>query len=188
MVLLPRLAQLTGAVNSHAKRHALETRALRHVVILNLLAAIAIAFLLAFVPILYGSAFGQTTVLGLILVPGTFALGLASPLSSSLVGRGHNDCARRVAFVVTPITLALYVVIIPIMHATGAALASTLSYTLTLALWARFYCRYVDSDLARAMTPSAGELDDYRKLTLATARAFARRVRTKRGLSGHNRR
>lgn len=177
MVLVPRLAQLGGAVEADDERRAMERRALRHVVIVSSLAAVAmVLFLVLLVPLLYGSAFEQTTVLGLILVPGTAALGLAETLSSSLVGRGRNECARRVAFVVTPTTIVLYVLIIPTLHATGAAIASSISYTSTFLMWIRFYRRHVDPSLATVMRPSTSELADYRKLLSSTWRALARRV------------
>lgn len=180
MVLLPRLAQLRGVVDADIERRVMESRALRHVVIVSFVAALAmVLFLILLVPILYGSAFEQATVLGLILVPGTIALGLANTLSSSLVGRGRSECARNVAFTVTPITLALYVVVIPTLHATGAAVASTLSYTLTYLMWARFYRRHVTPDLAAVMRPSIGELVDYRELLTSIGRALARRVYVK---------
>jgi len=180
-VLLPRLAQLEDAVDAEAARRAMESRALRHVVVVNLLAVVAmVLFLTLLVPVVYGSAFEQTTVLGLILVPGTFAMGLAETLGSSLVGRGRTECARRVTFTVTPITLALYIVVIPTLHATGAAVASTVSYTLTFLLWARWYRRYVDPNLAAVMRPSAGALASYRDMLTSAGRALARRVRAKR--------
>ncbi len=180
MVLLPRLAQLSGVVDADAERRVMEGRALRHVVIVNFLAALGMAlFLILLVPILYGSAFEQATVLGLILVPGTVALGLANTLSSSLVGRGRNECARSVAFTVTPITLVLYMLVIPTLHATGAAVASTISYTLTFLMWARFYRRHVNPNLAAVMRPSTGEFVDYRELLTSTGRALVRRVHVK---------
>jgi O-antigen/teichoic acid export membrane protein len=134
-----------------------------------------IMFLVLLVPLLYGSGFDQTTTLGLILVPGTVALGLAETLASSLVGRGHNECARKVAFTVTPITIALYAIVIPTLHAPGAAVASTISYTLTFAMWAHFYRRHVDSNLVAVMRPSTAEFVDYRELLTHARRALARR-------------
>jgi O-antigen/teichoic acid export membrane protein len=180
MVLLPRLAQLTGALDAEADQLALETRALRHVVIVNLLAALTMTlFLVLLVPTLYGSSFTQTSVLGLILIPGTAALALVGTLSSSLVGRGFNECARRVTLTITPVTLVLYVAIIPALHAVGAAIASSISYTLTFLMWAHFYRRHVNANLAAVMKPSTGELADYRELFIAIWRALGRRLHLK---------
>ncbi len=180
MVLLPRVARLRGSSDADVERRAMEGRALRHLVIVNLVAILGmVMFLVLLVPILYGSGFDQTATLGLILVPGTVALGLAETLASSLVGRGHNECARKVAFTVTPITIALYVIVIPTLHATGAAVASTVSYTLTFLMWAHFYRRHVDSNLGTVMRPSTAELVDYRELLSHARRTLAHRAHLK---------
>jgi O-antigen/teichoic acid export membrane protein len=181
MVLMPRLAQRSGGVDAEAGRRLTERRAIRHVVILTTLAGLGLLlFLVLLVPLLYGSAFEQTVTLGLILVPGAAALGLAETLSASVVARGHNQCARVVAVAVTPVTVLLYVAVIPILHATGAAVASSVSYMFTFAMWAHFYRRHVDPKLARTMTPSLAEIRDYRQSLAWTRQAFSRRAHVRR--------
>jgi O-antigen/teichoic acid export membrane protein len=177
MVLVPSLAELARSEAAETEQLAAESRALRHLVIVNLAAGAAMALCLVFlVPVLYGSQFAQTTVLGLILIPGMAARGLAEALSSSLAGRARHECGRRVTSVVTPSTIALYLAIIPTLHAIGAAVASTCAYSLSLLMWARFYRREITPHLAAVITPSRKELREYRALLNSLGRASRQRV------------
>ena len=48
-------------------------------------------------------------------------------------------------FITTPLTIAMYATMIPWLHATGAALASTLSYLASFVLMCWFYRRVTGS-------------------------------------------
>jgi O-antigen/teichoic acid export membrane protein len=117
-------------------------RGARQTIILLVPSAIVPLLLLFLaVPLLYGHRFSHSIVLGLILLPGVLVIGLGKALSAVTTGRGHPRYALYLSLVSFPLTIALYAALIPPWGATGAALASTISYTLTtLVAWV-FYRR-----------------------------------------------
>lgn len=177
-VLFPRIAALSTRSGdaSEQERAFVETKSLRHAVIVTLLStlALALALVVLVVPI-YGPAFKPAIGLGLILLPGVALMGLSAPLSATILGRGRPDVSLIATAIVTPLTIALYAVLIPAMQATGAALASTLSYTTTFLLAAFFYHRVVGQGAFARMLPTCSELDDYRALA-PTVIAWVRRL------------
>ncbi|MGN6189373.1 MAG: oligosaccharide flippase family protein [Conexibacter sp.] len=181
-VLFPRIAALSARADAHgeAARAFVETKSLRHTVVIVLVssAVLALALVLLVVPV-YGPAFRPAIGLGLILLPGVAAIGLAGTLSATIVGRGRPGYSLAIALITTPITIALYVLLIPALDATGAALASTCSYLATFLLCALFYRRVTGEPVARRFVPTASELADYRALLPAVAE-WARGVRARR--------
>jgi O-antigen/teichoic acid export membrane protein len=132
-----------------------------------------LAALVVVVPVLYGSGFRGSVSLGFILIPGVSALGLAKVLSAISSGRGFPRYGLYCGAITVPITLALYVVLIPKFHATGAAVASTCSYVIATVITAVFFRRATSIPM-RALVPSRSDLVDY-----ADALRFARaRLRT----------
>lgn len=167
-VLFPRVAALSRDSSGHASRDFVETKALRHAVIVVLASAavIALALLLLVVPV-YGPDFRASIELGLILLPGVALIALNGPLAASYVGRGHPGWSLAIAVVTTPLTIALYLLLIPRMGATGAALASTLSYASTFVLSTLASRRVTGLPILRRLIPTRSELDDYRALAPA---------------------
>lgn len=165
--LYPRAAAL-GAGNRDAHAAALsfaETKSLRHglvaVVIIGVISALG---LLGLVMPVYGASFKPAVVLGLILVPGAAALGLASIMGAAITGRGHPGLLLIQAIVVTPPTILMYALLIPSVQATGAAVASTASYLLSLALISVFFRHVTGQNPLRIAIPTRDELADYREL------------------------
>ena len=171
-VLFPRVAALAARTTDDAEAALAmaETKGLRHCLVLTVVATtvLALALLLLVVPI-YGPRFEPAIDLGLILLPGSALLGLASPLSAIVVGRGHPRMMLTVTLIVTPVTIVLYLVLIPTLHADGAALASTISYSATFLLVAGFHARVTGNHLLTSMLPTRSEWDDYRRLGPAIA-------------------
>jgi O-antigen/teichoic acid export membrane protein len=166
-VLFPRVAALSASPERSAEeqRAFVEAKSLRHTVLLVVAGAIglAVAMALLIVPI-YGPDFQQSVELGLIRLPGVALLGIGGTLSAATIGRGFPQYGLYIALVSTPATLVLYGLLIPAYDAPGAALASSLSFTLNfiLALW--FYRRATGLNALRMMWPTASELRDYREL------------------------
>jgi len=169
-VLFPRIAALSARSNQDSKhlRALVEAKSLRHTVIVTLLStlAVALALVVLVVPV-YGAAFQPAVDLGLILLPGVALLGLSGPLSATILGRGHPQLSLIGAALVTPLTVALYALLIPSLQATGAALASTLSYSASFLLAAFFYRRVTGHGALSRMLPTRSELEDYRALVPA---------------------
>jgi len=161
--VVPRISSLGGA-DSPDERAELTRKSVKHGILISILTGIAMTVALLAVPIVFGSDFEPSVRLGWILIPGTTAYGIAYAFSAVIVGRGHPGHILHATAIVTPLTLLLYLLLIPSFGATGAAVASTLSYTGTFALY-WFYFRRVSgiSDVS-ALLPGREEIDDYRML------------------------
>jgi O-antigen/teichoic acid export membrane protein len=165
-VLFPRVAALSGRSGEHSEMLRLaEAKSLRHCVLITLFVAIVCALALVFLVVpIYGAAFRPSVVLGFILLPGAAVLAIANPLSAAIVARGHPGLILRGALVVTPLTVAAYVLLIPSLHAVGAALASSASYTATFVLAAIFYRRVTGRNPLLLMLPTRSEFADFQGL------------------------
>jgi O-antigen/teichoic acid export membrane protein len=165
-VLFPRVAALSERSGEHSEMLRLaEAKSLRHTVLTTVLVAIVCTLALVFLVVpIYGAAFRPSIVLGLILLPGVALLAIANPLSAVIVARGHPGLILKGALVVTPLTVALYALLIPPLHAVGAALASSASYAATFILAALFYRRVTGRNPCFLMLPTRSELADFRAL------------------------
>jgi O-antigen/teichoic acid export membrane protein len=178
-VLFPRTARLDvpGASANAEGLSEVElaaSRGTRQAVLLLIPAAVALVFvLLVLVPLLYGSKFERTTDLGLILVPGTLALGLARVLVAVTSGRGHPEYSLWGRLIDMPITAALYLILIPAHGATGAAVASSISYALTGVISFAFFRRVIHLPLRTLLVPTRDDLRDWRLAARAAKRRFA---------------
>jgi O-antigen/teichoic acid export membrane protein len=181
-VLYPRVAALSHAehADAEAQRAFVEAKSLRHTSAIVIVSTVVLvgALLVLVVPI-YGPDFRDSVTLGLIRLPGVALLGIAATLSATIVGRGHPEYGLYIALVTTPLTMALYATLIPWLKAPGAALASSLSFTLSFFLAAFFYRRATGAGVARRLIPTRSELDDYRTL-LPKVREWAAGLRQRR--------
>jgi O-antigen/teichoic acid export membrane protein len=181
-VLFPRVAALHARDDEQgrAARAFVETKSLRHTVfvVLGSTLVLAAAIELLVVPV-YGPGFRPAIELGLILLPGVALIGVAGTLSATIVGHGRPGYSLAIALVTTPITIGLYALLIPAYDATGAAVASSISYALSFLLAAVFYRRVTAAPLLPRLVPTRSELADYRALAPAIA-AWARGVRARR--------
>jgi O-antigen/teichoic acid export membrane protein len=169
-VMYPRVAALSAAsgADAEAARRRAEEKCLRHCVLVILVAsAVGALGLLGLVVPIFGVGFTASVTLGLVLLPGCALLGFYAPLSAAVVGRGRPDLVLRSNLVVTPLTVVLYLVLIPSLHALGAALASSIAYALCFAVLAAVYRHVSGRGLLVTMAPTRAELCDYRALARA---------------------
>lgn len=162
-VLFPRVAALSArGKNSDEMRAFVEAKSMRHTVVITGVstAILALALLLLVVPV-YGPAFRPAIDLGLILLPGVALVALVAPLSAMIVGRGRPGYSLVTALVTTPLTIALYLLLIPPLDATGAALASTISYGCNFILALFFYRRITGTAVLPLLIPTRSEIADY---------------------------
>lgn len=156
-----------------------EQKSLRHCLIATVgAAAICVIGLLALVVPVYGSGFRPTIALGLILLPGAATLGLASIFTTTVVGRGRPDIPLRVMVIITPVTVALYLTLVPAFHAIGAAAASSFSYIATFTAMCWWYSRISGQPPIRALTPTFADIADYTDLFRRAIERLGQRVRT----------
>ncbi len=164
--VMSRTAALEGAVGRGEiePRHAdiSDARAVRHTVILLPAAAVGVSLLLLVaVPLLYGDAFNTAIRLGFILLPGTLLLGLARVLGSVLMGRGHPRYPLFNVLLTVPPTVTAYVLVIPGSGATGAAIVSSASYTLSALISLVFFRQVTGIRLRDAVVPRREDLSTY---------------------------
>lgn len=141
---------------------------MRHAVIVIAASTVVLAgaLLLLVVPV-YGAEFRPAIELGLILLPGVALIGIGQILSATIVGRGRPIYSLYSALIVTPLTIGLYLWLVPTLGAQGAALAKTASYTLSFALALYFYRRLTGGAPLRLFVPTREELADLRALAPA---------------------
>jgi O-antigen/teichoic acid export membrane protein len=163
-VLLPRIAALdTGATDT--ERDAVTVKGVRHSVLASLATGVAIAGGCFAIPLVFGQEFKPAVVLSLILLPGSAALGVANVMWAAVTGKGHPEYALYAMAIITPATVAMFLVLIPAIGATGAALASTVSYAATAAAGLYYFRRATGiADLPRLL-PGRAEIHDYLALT-----------------------
>jgi O-antigen/teichoic acid export membrane protein len=159
-VVIPRISSL-GSRAALTEREFVVSKSVKHAVVVSFVAAIGMAAALPAVPYVIGHDFEPTVLLGWILVPGTAAIGVSNVFAATIVGSGRPGYLWRVTAVVTPLTLALYFILIPTFRATGAAVASTISYSATLVLCWFFFRRVSGISDVRTILPGRAEVADY---------------------------
>jgi O-antigen/teichoic acid export membrane protein len=167
-VVLPWVAAAGGRGRELDQRTA-SVRSMRHAVLIAAMMAGLLAGAVAAIPLVYGDAFREAITLGLILIPGTVAYGAGKVVASNILASGHPQYALYTAVLVTPPTVVLYLLLIPAMSATGAALVSTVSYISSSVLLLLFFRRATGIAL-RELIPRREEIEDWRRLVAALAR------------------
>lgn len=166
-VLFPRVAALSASDHQDAEAHRdfVIGKSLRHTTLIVVAGAVAlaVALWLLIVPV-YGEEFRPAIELGLILIPGVCLLGIAGILSAVIIGRGRPELGLYIALISTPLTMVAYALLIPPFEATGAAWATSLSFTTNFVLAAFFFRRVTGLRVAPLLLPTRSELDDYRGL------------------------
>jgi O-antigen/teichoic acid export membrane protein len=175
-VVLPRVASLSSGADEEYLA-LVEMKSVRHASLIAAAGALAlVGVLVGLVTLLYGSDFRPAIAMGLILLPGAALVGVTAVLSATITGRGFPIYLVYVALVVTPLTILLYVALVPTLEGVGAALASTASYSASFFITAHFFRRATGRHVAPLLLPTRSELADYRALW----RAAVTRVRPAR--------
>jgi O-antigen/teichoic acid export membrane protein len=165
-VVLPRAAALDASVQ-RGEGHAAESdatvaRSLRHGVLLSLPTGIGLVVLLVVgVPLFYGPGFGKAILYGFILMPGVLAAGLGKVAAGVLIGRGRPGYTLLPMLITTPVTILAYLIVIPVWEVVGAAVVSTISYTLTAAITVYLVRRVTDLPLRGLLRPRSSDVTDY---------------------------
>lgn len=174
-VVMPRVAALDASPEGDQQEMVI-VKSMRHTVLLALPSALVLALGVLAIPIVFGPDFSEAIAPGLILVPGVVLLGLAGVMMAAVVGRGRPEYALYGALMVTPPTMALYVLLIPELEEIGAALASTSSYALGTAISLHWFRRATRISSLAVLLPTREDLADYRAL-FERGRDYARRRR-----------
>lgn len=165
-ILFPRVSALASSSEADdSELVATETRALRQATLALVVATVASGALVITVlePAL-GAPFAPARTVGLILLPGCAALGLAGAFYAALAGRGRPRFALTAGVLLAPLSVGLYLVLIPPFGAVGAALGSTIAYCTSAALAGLFLQQASGYPTLPRLVPTRREFDDYAAL------------------------
>ncbi len=134
-VIFPKAAN-----SSNRTMNSITPRVFWSILALSVVGAIGLAiFGKTAIRILFSASFLPAYPALLILLPGVVLLGAAKILTNDIAGRGFPHYNAISSAVSMTATVALDFALVPARGITGAALASTLAYTLTFALSVVFY-------------------------------------------------
>jgi O-antigen/teichoic acid export membrane protein len=107
--------------------------------------------------LLYSDRFLPAVTPMFLILPGILMISVAKVLTSALVARGYPRANLWAGLVAVASNVACNVVLIPRMQIDGAALASTVSYTLYAVVIVGYFMRVSGVRLASLVVPTAGD-------------------------------
>jgi O-antigen/teichoic acid export membrane protein len=134
MLLFPRVASYQDPRGEFAIQI---TRHVSFVMLIMCAATAAGSFLL---PFIYGARFGDATIQLLILLPGVCLIGIESVLVQHFTGTGLPVAIPIFWLITLAVTLGCNLALVPVFGARGAAISSTISYSLIFVLVAVYFC------------------------------------------------
>lgn len=152
MLLFPRVASYQDPRGEFAVQ---VTRHTSFVWLFMCAAAAAGSFLL---PLVYGARFADATIQLLILLPGIFLIGIESVLVQHFTGTGLPIAIPVFWLITLGINVGLNIVLVPGYGARGAAVTSTLSYTLIFGFVAVYFCMKTGRRPAEIFLLRSGDL------------------------------
>jgi len=112
----------------------------RHISLLMLITCAATAVGSFLLPLVYGPRFADATIQLLILLPGVCLIGIESVLVQHFTGTGLPLAIPVFWLITLAVTVGLNLALVPVFGARGAALTSTLSYSLIFLFVAVYFC------------------------------------------------
>ena len=169
-VLLPKIAAATAASD--------EGGSIRHtarVTRLSLWATAGCGLALGLlgtqaIPLLYGEAFRPSVAALLWLLPGIVIFSVANVLAAYIAGIGKPRLNLLVSGISLIVTITLDLALIPKLNIVGAAIASTVSYSLSALLLILFFVRETGAPLREVLLPTSDDV----KLLLSVVRLRVR--------------
>jgi len=167
MALLPRLTRM------ESQRAAEVTPvACRNIILISLLLAAGVAVTAPFtVETLFGHAFAPAVAPIIWLLPGIAALSGAKVLGSYFFSQARMSVASLTAMISLVATIAFDLLLIPTLGITGAAIASSIAYTVSLVVSLRFYSSISGQSAWSCVIPRTADLGLYVDLAKRLRRA-----------------
>ena len=163
MVLLPKVAASTD--ESVSIRHT--ARVTRLSLWATAVCGLALAVLATqAIPMLYGEAFRPSVMALLWLLPGIVVFSIANVLAAYIAGIGKPRLNLLVSGVSLIVTIILDLLLIPKLNIVGAAIASTVSYSLSALLLILFFRRETGASLREILLPTSEDV----RMLLSVAR------------------
>jgi O-antigen/teichoic acid export membrane protein len=162
------LLPLVSVGTDPAATAMIAARICRLYLVLSTVAAVLLALAVPpLVPLVFGRAFGASTLPLLILLPGVVAFGLVNILISYFAGSGRGSLNFGISVISVVVTLGGNAWLAPKLGAIGAALVSFASYGLAAALSGYFFVRCTGLSAARSFLPRGS---DWRTASAAVRR------------------
>lgn len=163
---------ITGAERDDAVR--LTTLTSRALLVLNGIAAVVLFGLaVLLVPLIYGVQFtGAILYLGLLL-PGVVVYALCQPYGQFFAGHlGKPGVTSNLSAAMMALSAVLYITLIPVMGASGAAIGSTLSYSTALLGYAWLMPRAAAVSLREMFVPTRADFALYWSIIVSGAKSI----------------
>jgi O-antigen/teichoic acid export membrane protein len=121
----------------------------------------AIAAIGAFaLPVVYGARFADATIQLLILLPGVYFIGIEAVLVQHFTGTGLPAAIPVFWLITLAVSLGFNLALVPTFGARGAAVTSTISYTLIFVLVTVYFCMKTGRRPGEMFLLRRGELRD----------------------------
>ena len=154
-VLLPKIAASTD--DGVSIRHT--ARVTRLSLWATAVCAAALALLATqAIPLFYGEAFRPSVMALLWLLPGIVLFSIANVLAAYIAGIGKPRLNLLVSGVSLIVTITLDLLLIPRLNIVGAAIASTVSYSLSALLLVIFFRRETGASLREILLPTSEDV------------------------------
>jgi len=134
MLLFPRVA------SSQDPRGEFAIRVTRHVSFLMLIMCATVAAGSFLLPLIYGARFADARIQLLILLPGVCLIGIESVLVQHFTGTGLPVAIPVFWLMTLTVSVGFNLALVPVFVARGAAVTSTLSYSLIFLFVAVYFC------------------------------------------------
>jgi len=160
-VIFSRIASLE---DGDVRREEITPLTTRFVLWLSiLLALVAAPILVLIIPILYSSEYIGSIQPLLLLIPGTIAFNVGRILSNDIAGRGKPEINMVISAIALIINIIANLLLIPHYSASGAALASTISYTVLVIIVIIAYCRLSKVRWTSILLPQRSDFRNIKK-------------------------
>lgn len=155
-ILFPHVANTTDL-----KANIVTARLSRQTLLLMVLASGIVALVCPWlIPTLFGIEFNPAVNSLLIILPGVLIFSLAKILGNDFSGRGKVITNSIVSGVALLTNLTLNLILIPRMGINGAALSSTISYSLATIILIGLFARQAKTHWTRLLIPEQGDVGD----------------------------
>ena len=169
-VLFPRVSSVTAKPEVAAMESAQICRVVFGLTVIGGVAMALVATVL--LPLVYGQAFQPSLEPLLWLLPGIVAFSVTNVLASFVAGVGRPGLNAMVSLLGVAVTVPLDLVLIPRLGITGAALASSISYSVSTVATVAVFSRVGRIPLGAAVIP--------RRADIGALVAFLRQLRVAR--------
>lgn len=156
-VLFPKIS---GSSDTEAKE--ITPKVCRQTFLITILATLVLAFLgKIIITLLPGKSFEPALMPFYLLLPGIVFIAPGKVLASDLAGRGKPIYAAITSGICLVVTIVLDLILIPFYQAVGAAIASSIAYTLNTVLFLIFFKRETGIGAWNTLVFKMSDLKDY---------------------------